>query len=768
LKLAMAADLSSVLRRVTAAVLHSPAPLLLPVLILLPALGGFPYPSAEAAYSDLTISHYPNAIFLRRSLAQGEIPLWSPAILGGAPFAANPLSSLWYPPAWLALVLPLPFAFNLLVVLHLLWGSWGLYRLLRPAGLGHIPALFAGTAFAALPKLYAHYGAGHLTLLYAVPWTPWLLLASMRGVRYGAGTGAGSPAAPVPAGGRTRMAAFYRQTLPRLLFRPGVILALIFLADVRWAAFAGLLWLAHSLYNRRKLVDILLETVLAALLSAPLAVPLLEYSALSTRSQMSAADVLAYSLPPADLLGLFFPAAGFHEWVVYPGGVVLLLALAGLGERSVRRAARFWWAVILVSLVFSLGSALPGMEGLARLPGINLLRVPARALFITGLALAVCAAYSLQRLSSPLAPPARRRLYRLLLLPPAFALAFSLGIWLLTGELPGAFAWGSAVLAAGAVWIAAGPTGRMARPFWAAGLLLLLLLDLSLYNRMLFSSHAPEQVLAGGRPAAEYLSAQPGIFRVYSPSFSMPQHTAALYGLELAGGVDPLQPAAYAAFMEKASGIPAGGYSVTLPPFTSTEPEPSGEGYEPDTGLLGLLNVGYVLAEYDLQAPGLELLEVSGSTRLYANQLVRPRAWVQPLDAGPLNAPETGRVEVLSRSANRLTLAVEVDAVTPQRLVLSETAFPGWQARVDGRPVEIETFNGLLRSLVLEPGAHSVVFTYWPRSVYAGLALGAAGVVLLLASGLLNRGERARILQAADSERVQHFNDRPVNSTEQR
>src|SRR5690606_18215979 len=150
LKLAMAADLSSVLRRVTAAVLHSPAPLLLPVLILLPALGGFPYPSAEAAYSDLTISHYPNAIFLRRSLAQGEIPLWSPAILGGAPFAANPLSSLWYPPAWLALVLPLPFAFNLLVVLHLLWGSWGLYRLLRPAGLGHIPALFAGTAFAAL------------------------------------------------------------------------------------------------------------------------------------------------------------------------------------------------------------------------------------------------------------------------------------------------------------------------------------------------------------------------------------------------------------------------------------------------------------------------------------------------------------------------------------------------------------------------------------------------------------------------------------------
>ena len=42
-----------------------------------------------------------------------------------------------------------------------------MYRLLRAEGLEHRPALLGALAFEAIPKLFAHYGAGHLTLLYA-------------------------------------------------------------------------------------------------------------------------------------------------------------------------------------------------------------------------------------------------------------------------------------------------------------------------------------------------------------------------------------------------------------------------------------------------------------------------------------------------------------------------------------------------------------------------------------------------------------------------
>ncbi|HEX2980540.1 MAG TPA: hypothetical protein VHO48_09775, partial [Anaerolineaceae bacterium] len=87
--------------------------LALPLVMLLPFLGQFAYP-IHSSFSDLAISHYPNAVFLRRSiLVYGQIPLWSGSILSGYPFAANPLSGLWYPPGWLALLFPLPFGLNL-------------------------------------------------------------------------------------------------------------------------------------------------------------------------------------------------------------------------------------------------------------------------------------------------------------------------------------------------------------------------------------------------------------------------------------------------------------------------------------------------------------------------------------------------------------------------------------------------------------------------------------------------------------------------------
>ena len=147
-----------------------------PLLFLLWAGNGFPYLSG-AAYSDFAISHYPNALYLQRALREWHtFPWWSPLILSGAPFAADPLSSAWYPPHYLGLLFPLPFGLNLVAALHLLWGGLGMYRLLRMENLRTEAALFGALAFQMMPKVWAHYGAGHLTLLYAVMWTPWVVV----------------------------------------------------------------------------------------------------------------------------------------------------------------------------------------------------------------------------------------------------------------------------------------------------------------------------------------------------------------------------------------------------------------------------------------------------------------------------------------------------------------------------------------------------------------------------------------------------------------
>ena len=248
-------------------------PLLLPTVLLLPGLGAFPYPSPDANDSDLSITHYANATFLRRSIIEwGQIPLWSPTILSGYPFAANSLSGLWYPLGWLALLFPLPFGFNIVLLLHLLLGGLGMYLFIRALGRSHQAALFGALAFEALPKVFAHYGAGHLTMVYAIMLTPWLLLAEVRSWQ------------PLGSFG---------------LRQPGILLALIALADPRWAVYAGLLWATFSLLGssqalRIKLDVFVKQSILALALAAPLLLPLLEYSQLSTRAQMAPADLLAY------------------------------------------------------------------------------------------------------------------------------------------------------------------------------------------------------------------------------------------------------------------------------------------------------------------------------------------------------------------------------------------------------------------------------------------------------------------------------------------
>ncbi len=147
---------------------------------LIIGIDSFPYP-AQGMYSDFSISHYPNLIFTQKTINDHQqIPLWSNTILSGYPFAADPLASLWYPPYWLAIALPAPFGLNLLTILHLIVGSIGVLFFLRYTGVSDLPAFAGAVIFLLMPKLIAHYGAGHVTLVWAVCITPWLLYFEHR------------------------------------------------------------------------------------------------------------------------------------------------------------------------------------------------------------------------------------------------------------------------------------------------------------------------------------------------------------------------------------------------------------------------------------------------------------------------------------------------------------------------------------------------------------------------------------------------------------
>lgn len=692
--------------------------LLILLLSLMAGLGGFPYPSSQAEYSDFTISHYPNAVFLQRAISRAEFPLWSSSILSGYPFFASPLSGLWYPIGWLALAFPLPLGLNLLAFLHLLSGGVGQYLLVREQRISPLAAALAGIAFAGMPKIVAHFGAGHLTLLYAVSWTPWLLFFSGR---------------------KTRSANWVTP----------IILALVTLSDARWLPYAvgGWWWYEMVVLHGGRVTSGLIkrlatQTATGLLLAAPLLIPLAEYARLSSRSAMKASDVLEYSLPWDRLLGLVFPSpGGFHEWMLYPGAAVLVLGLCApwaAPNRSALANIRGWGGLVILCWIWSLGEHFPGLNQLARLPGLSWLRVPPRALFLAGMGLAMMAAYALQGMLQGGPEPQRHRLRLSLVAILSITVGIGVGAQLVAGKILIPFLWGALGAGFACLLVLFIVHRQTDAPVWVVLLLLATLLDLGLFGKTLVSWRSPSQVLSESEELARAIlghsqQVRPGVFRIYSPSYSMPQQTAVQFQFELADGVEPLQWQPYVTFMEEATGIPSAGYSVTLPAFANGQPARDNQSYLPDAVRLGLLNVRYVASEFDLQVEGLISVGTFGGTRLYENQYALPRAWVQR-EANEHTA-EIQPAEVVAYRANR----VDVRAAGPGRLVLAEMAYPGWQVWVDGKAESLLTQLGVLRAVELSEGDHIVSFVFRPPSLMLGLGLFFIGLALSAFSNLHDR-----------------------------
>ncbi|RME76970.1 MAG: hypothetical protein D6784_04705 [Chloroflexi bacterium] len=78
----------------------------------------------------------------------------------------------------------------------------------------------------------------------------------------------------------------------------------------------------------------------------------------------------------------------------------------------------------------------------------------------------------------------------------------------------------------------------------------------------------------------------------------------------------------------------------------------------------------------------------------------------------------TDRAEFLRYRPEEVVIRARLDS--PGWLVLSDTAYPGWQVWVDSRPAEILTANLMFRAVALPPGEHTITFRYTPRSLKMG------------------------------------------------
>lgn len=249
---------------------------------------------------------------------------------------------------------------------------------------------------------------------------------------------------------------------------------------------------------------------------------------------------------------------------------------------------------------------------------------------------------------------------------------------------------------------------------WLMAIVSLAVIDLLWVNTSFLRSVPLEST----PPVVRWLEKQPGLFRVYSPSYSIPLP----HQLQTAEGVNPLRLKSYSQFMAEASRIPAEGYSVSVPSIYLDEkspPELFQAASSPDLEKLGLLNVKYIVSNYPMNISS-QINGEFGTAYVYLNPLYRERVWLS----------QSGSVVVQYWSPD--LIIVEVDSPTNQMVVFSEVYYPGWKAKVNGQSVPVEVVDGLLRGIEVLTGKYTIEMQFRPLSFYIGLGLSLFSWLILL------------------------------------
>ncbi len=90
----------------------------------------------------------------------------------------------------------------------------------------------------------------------------------------------------------------------------------------------------------------------------------------------------------------------------------------------------------------------------------------------------------------------------------------------------------------------------------------------------------------------------------------------------------------------------------------------------------------------------------------------------------------TGSAFIIKYSPERVT--IQTDSTASKILVLTDTYYPGWYAKIDQTPTPIIRANWTHRAIIVPSGAHTITFIYEPLSVRIGIVLSMISTGLLI------------------------------------
>ena len=730
------------------------------LLIALPALFMWDFVLGRQLlyWSDFNHQWIPWQKFVFDSVARGQAPFWNPYLELGFSQLGESQVGVFYPFKWLSYFMDIPRGLVFVFCAHLAFAGVGMYRVLRDELDSRVAPLFGAISFELSGYMFAQLTNYNIVLATCyLPWFVWTLTRFVKTRRL------------APLG-------YFS-----LLFGSNLLISHGGTTFIVMGG-TGLFFLVYAALSGRFVKDMLLffgATALGALFASVQLFPTLELKRLSVRSTQLAFEFVIdkhFAMGFLERLSNFFPwllgnsrassmKDGFEELHYYAGAIVPLLALFGaLSWKRVVPSQKKFLIAVAVSAAFagwlSLGGKSPLFEPWAllyRLPGFDMFRIPARWGVVFGFGLSVFAAFGLSSLLRREARP---------------WLALALGV-----ALP-VLALGAACLQEGSsvvLRLLASPRAVLsepsnaferfvveplshANPAWLYGAFLvafvsgywaferkrlagrsfamlalgLLTLDLFLMESPInprtsdgsvFQSKPGESYFSGSKRYCRFISRERG-----TDYASFPLNLASFFPIFSANGHFPLESARFIELRARYDKPEVLDYVGACYEFRHGRAIPR-EGALPRAFVISdVRNAG--------DADPLQRFLHERGARLKSVVYLSASDYAEAQKELDSTASELeSRVEIV-RFENQ---AVALDVETPKAglLVMTDVSYPGWIARLDGKPTRLYAAQGLFRGVVVPAGHHRVEFVYRSRAIASGAAtsvvsLGGFGIAVLL------------------------------------
>ena len=706
-------------------------------------------------FRDLYRLFYPKRVLLAAAIRSGQIPLWDPTTHGGVPFLALPSNIAFHPSNVLYAFLPVLFAFNLVLVLHVLFCAIAAYWSARVLGLSTAAAFAAGIAFAFCG--YTLSTANLMPLLFALPWVPLTLGLTHRALR----------------DSRSLLPAAIAAAMP-LYCAAAELTAMLF-------ATLGIWLLTQRAYARRTAIAALLFVVAGGVgLSLMQTLPATSVVSQSLRAQgRSYASFTDWSVAPQRLPELVVPRflgdtdslreerrwGRTVEYLGYPyiisiylGAPLLLLAICGVRRQPALAT------IAAAALLLSLGRNLPGFRLIYDyVPFVSIFRYPVKAQLAALLPFAILAACGIDVLAASAAARKRATIAALGLslaggvvgalifvnagFAESFAAALSFERLGPEGQslLAGSFAHAAVAAAA---FGAAVMSGRQ------AGVAAVVAIDLLVAGRAVNdfaprTIYQPSELVSAARTLVGdgrfHSAARPLLVQAPNDDLmwlarwqieSLNSYQSALFGIPAVyhDDYDGLAPARMSRLGERIGRVP----------------------WDRKKLLFDRANVRAFLTPERLAAPQVAAMATPGEPlRLYAHPTGLPARFVSStvtasgerdaarrllgerdlsrvvVEEQPRTVGNCGMAPVALREQTLQSRRYEVHAPCDGYVVIGENHYDGWSAKVDGTPAKLVRADFAFTAVAVPRGRHLVELRYFPPRLYAG-ALGVLATAILL------------------------------------